>query len=133
MAFNRAATLVGALLLIGLLSPGSEAEDSKSKETPIAPGVQRERVNLVLIDVVVTDRKGHRIDDLRPDEFSLRVDGKPHAIESVELLWSAGALASEASPGAGKKQATSGSLPGQQSNRRFIFLLDGLNCEHGLA
>jgi VWFA-related protein len=134
MVLNRPAIVFGAALLLSLASLRIEAEDAKPKQAPVAPGVQRERVNLVLIDIVVTDRKGRRIDDLRPDEFSLKVDGKPHPIDSVELLWSAGALEAGPSPASGKETPSGvGSLPRQQSNRRFVFLLDALNCERGLA
>ncbi len=134
MHFRRlAGSLEAALLLFSLASLKSEAKDPKPQEVPAAPGVQREQVNLVLIEVVVTNRKGHRVDDLRPEEFSLRVDGKPHPIDSVELQWSAGALDNGPTPTSKTQTPDQESLPGQQSSRRFVFLLDGLNCEHGLG
>ena len=133
MVFNRTASALGAALLICLASLSIEAKDSKTKETPVSPGVQRERVNLILIDVVVTDKKGRRVDDLRPEEFSLKVDGKPYPIESVELQFAATPAPGPASPETPEAGAGAESLQKLQSNRRFVFLLDGLNCERGLG
>ncbi|HEU5182049.1 MAG TPA: VWA domain-containing protein [Candidatus Polarisedimenticolia bacterium] len=133
MHFRRLAGSCAAILLLSLAAQRSEAKDPKLKEVPSAPGVQREQINLVLIDVVVTDKKGHRVDDLRPEEFSLRVDGKPHPIESVELQWSAGTLVNEPTSAPAEKAREREPLLKQQSNRRFVFLLDGLNCERGLG
>ena len=132
MHLSRLAGSLAAILLFSFPSLRSAAEDPKPKEVPAAPGIQREQVNLVLIEVVVIDRKGRRVDDLRPDEFSLRVDGKPHPIDSVELQWRTAAFDNGPNPApTGKTQGES--LPKQQSNRRFVFLLDGLNCERGLG
>ena len=82
MSSSRLPNPLWAASFMSLLLPVLHTEVAISEEVPVAPGVQRERVNLVLIDVVVTDRKGRHVDDLRPEEFSLRVDGHPHAIES---------------------------------------------------
>ena len=133
MVSNRTASALGVALLVALASLRIEAKDSKTKETPVSPGIQRERVNLVLIDVVVTDKKGRRVDDLRPEEFSLKVDGKPYPIESVELQFTAAPAPGPAAPGKPQTEAGAESLPKLLSNRRFVFLLDGLNSERGLA
>ena len=49
---------------------------------PIAPlfGEQIE-VRVVNVEAVVTDRKGNRVPDLKPEDFRLKVDGKPIKIE----------------------------------------------------
>ena len=133
MVFNRRTSALGAALLICLAPLRIEAKDSKTKETPVAPGIQRERVNLVLIDVVVTDKKGRRVDDLRPEEFSLKVDGKPYRIESVELQFAATPGTGPTAPGKPEAEPGAEALPKLQSSRRFVFLLDGLNCERGLS
>ena len=122
-----------AILFLALLQPVAFTEgDSPPQDTPVAGGIQRERVNLVLIDVVVTDRKGRPVDDLRPEEFFLRVDGNPHPIESIELRL-AGLGVEE------PRRETAPGIPGAvpafvgRSPRRFIFFFDGLNCERGLG
>ena len=124
------------MLLICLALPSSVPRgDSETKAPPVAPGVQRERVNLIVIDVVVTDRKGNRVEDLRPEEFSLRVDGNPHPINSVELLRvSAGpAGAGLAKSGEEKRSTEAGPAFEARMNRRIVFFFDGLNSEAGLG
>ena len=122
-----------AVLFLAFFPPAAFTDgDSPPQDTPVAGGIQRERVNLVLIDVVVTDRKGRPVNDLRPEEFSLRVDGNPHPIESVELLLAGLDVEvppREAVPRAGE---TVPAFVGR-SPRQFIFFFDGLNCERGLG
>ena len=132
---------LACFLLVLLLPSRLSAAESPVSDRPVAPGFQRERVNLILIDVVVTDRKGRSVDDLRHEDFSLWVDGHPHEINSVELRWAGKvtpggpqlpAPTEDLPPGADR---SSGSVPifSVQSPRRFIFLLDGLNGERGLG
>jgi len=132
MRFLRFAGPFAALLLTVLQPAAFPAGDSPPQDLPVAEGIQRERVNLVLIDVVATDRKGRPVDDLRPEEFSLRVDGNPHPIESVELRL-AGRDVEEPRQEAAPRPA--GAVPAfaVRSPRRFVFFLDGLNCERGLG
>ncbi len=130
-----------ALLLLLPIPPDLRARtgDPPPPALPVAPGIQRERVNLILIDVVVTDKKGHLVSDLRPQDFTLRLDGHPYPIDSVELRWAGeGTVPAPPSPAApapapGQERA-SGAVPSfiLPSPRRFAFLLDGLNSEHGL-
>jgi VWFA-related protein len=54
---------------------------AQSTETPPALFGERVDVEVVNVDVVVTDRGGRRITDLRRDDFELRIDGRPAEIE----------------------------------------------------
>ncbi len=47
------------------------------------PRVARVAVNEVLLDVVVTDRKGKRVKGFRPEEFEVLEDGVPQTLSSV--------------------------------------------------
>jgi len=125
-----------SVLLLCLVFPSQPRGDQKPGEPAVAPGIQRERVHLILIDVVVTDRKGNRVEDLRPEEFRLRVDGKPYPIESVELL----RVSAEPAAGSPQKEEggkgpaeTAGPGAGIRMNRRFVLFFDGLNSERGLG
>jgi VWFA-related protein len=131
----RRTKLLVATLTIGLAIPSLPRGDSETKQPAVAPGIQRERVNLILIDVVVTDRKGNRVEDLRPEEFQLRVDGLPHPIESVELVRvSAQAAGADSPKGEGEKRPVEAGPDFEvRRNRRFAFFFDGLNCERGLG
>ena len=55
---------------------------------PVRPGSFREeaRVERVIVDAYVTDRYGDPIPDLKPEDFRVRVDGKPVALESAEWV-----------------------------------------------
>ena len=132
MRLLRLAGPFAVLLLIVLQVAVFPAEDSPPQDKPVAEGIQRERVNLVLIDVVVTDRKGRPVDDLRPEEFSLWVDGNPYTIDSVELRL-AGQPGAEPHQEAAPRPAGAVPVFAVRSPRRFIFFFDGLNCERGLG
>ncbi len=66
---------LASFLLTAAPAPGIAQE--------IAPGTFGERVDVevVNVDVVVTDRAGRRVTDLARQEFELLVDGRPVAIE----------------------------------------------------
>jgi VWFA-related protein len=53
---------------------------AQNPEVP-APFAERVEVEVVNVDVVVTDRDGRRVTDLARGDFELRVDGRPVAIE----------------------------------------------------
>src|SRR5512141_2475107 len=84
------------LLLAGAAVRGADLPTAGDK--PIAPGVQRERVSLVLVEAVVTSASGRFVDDLRPEEFTLLVDGKEVTIQSVDLQAVGGEAPRAASP-----------------------------------
>jgi VWFA-related protein len=46
----------------------------------------------VLLDVVVRDKKGHRVDDLRPEDFQIFDNGEPKKITSFRLVHGAEAI-----------------------------------------
>ncbi len=43
-------------------------------------------INFVRVDVIITDRQGNPVLDLKQDEFRLKEDGKPQAIESFSVM-----------------------------------------------
>ena len=73
MKFLLAGSAVAAFAL-GCLSPLAAQEGS-------AAFGERVEVEVVNVDVVVTDRSGRRITDLLREDFRLEVDGKPVAID----------------------------------------------------
>lgn len=46
----------------------------------------RAGVDLITVDVLAVDARGHPIEDLRPGDFVVKVDGKPRSIVSAELI-----------------------------------------------
>ena len=60
-------------------------------------------VEIVNIDVVVTDKKGHAVEGLTRDDFELRVDGEKVPIANFYAV-----VANTATPNAGRVRATGG-------------------------
>ncbi len=50
-------------------------------------GTIRIFVELVEMDVIVTDRKGHHVTDLGKEDFEVLQDGKPQKIQSLSYQW----------------------------------------------
>lgn len=73
------AVLLAAQLAWGAQAPASRAP---SRQRPQKPGVLRTTVNLVVIDVEVTDRSGKPVKRLKPGDFTLLEDGKPQKIST---------------------------------------------------
>jgi len=71
-----------ALIALGLLLaaavPAAAAEAPAAGRQPFGDVVD---VRVVNVEVVVTDRQGHRVPGLSPDDFELLVDGKPVPID----------------------------------------------------
>jgi len=139
--------LIATLLLGSGLAPGAERPP---RNHPTAPGIQRERVSLILIDLVVTDGNGLPVKDLRPEDFTLFVDGRPVRIQSVDLqvadLATAAAAATHpAPPGSQPPSRTPEPPPPTPTleppsatqriprGRWIVLFFDGLNCERGLG
>ncbi len=75
-------SLVGALALF-LLAPGA-LRDSRAAQgqRPVFRGA----VDLVRVDVIVTDEEGRFIDDLKPEDFSLYEDERRQELVDVQLV-----------------------------------------------
>ena len=64
--------IVGVLVLAGAAAPAQEDQSKK--------GVLRVEVNLVLLNVAVTDNKGHYVTGLRPSDFAVFEDSVPQKL-----------------------------------------------------
>jgi hypothetical protein len=50
------------------------------------PPVFRTGVDLIPVDVTVTDRNGRQVTDLAAEEFEVQVDGRPRRVVSAEYV-----------------------------------------------
>ena len=74
--------------------PSSQQQPSQppSQDKPQQPPpVFRTGTNQVRVDVTVTDRKGEPVKDLGKDDFDVREDGVPQAIDTIKLIEANGA------------------------------------------
>jgi VWFA-related protein len=87
-------TVAGIVLLAGSL-PAQNAAPAPVQETPQTTAQQaaansapviRTTAGEVLLDVVVTDKKGHVIKDLKPGDVTVLDNGAPQKIRSFELV-----------------------------------------------
>jgi len=124
--------LAQASLFLLLLFPHSRPFSSQAGTQPQGRSQQadqtiRVNVGLVQTDVMVFDRRGHFVPDLKIEQFELRVDGKVQSISFLELI-SAGSPHDEEvwakeegkPPSQPSPPATGSSNPG----RTLLFFLD---------
>jgi VWFA-related protein len=75
------------LLCLSLLFPSASAQDRKAPPpSGQTDDVVRISTELVQTDVMVFDGQGKFVDGLRPEQFELRVDGKPQTISFFERI-----------------------------------------------
>jgi VWFA-related protein len=89
-----------------------------------APPQYRSGTDIVTVDVTVLDRSGEPAATLKTDDFTLTVDGRPRAIQSVRLMRREAVMASPSQPPAAPPgrppEATSILSP----PRRFVLVID---------
>jgi VWFA-related protein len=86
--------LAGAALFAGVIAAATVSADRTPQAAPPAPAQKpqqppatfRAGVDLVALDVGVVDRSGRPVDDLKPADFRLRVDGRQREIVSAEFV-----------------------------------------------
>ncbi len=79
--------MVGALLLVWLLAMNLAAQEKNTTAAQQQPPPARLRVTteLVLVNVVVRDKKGNPIADLKQGDFTLYEDGQKQQISSFDF------------------------------------------------
>lgn len=89
-------TLLAVALTTSLLTPTVAQEPTKQKD------VVRIDTNLVQIDVVVTDKNGKQVPDLKPEDFEVSEDGKKRQVTHFSYISTAKSAATEADPESNK-------------------------------
>src|SRR5882757_8212875 len=79
---------------------------SPAQEAPQAPSI-KVQASSVVVDVIVTDKKGHHISGLTEKDFSISENGTPQKIVSFSPSEGSTQAASAAPDGDGKKPAVS--------------------------
>ena len=81
------------LTLVLLLSAGSQAQRQAVQQQPQPPPEEqpqqptfRAEINVVRVDVIVTDRDGNPVTDLQADDFEVFEDDTPQTIDSFRLV-----------------------------------------------
>src|SRR5687768_3983237 len=114
-------SLLAFLLTISLLAPIAAQQPSQQ---PTKQDVVTIDTNLVQIDVVVTDKNGKQVIDLKPEDFEISEDGKKRAITHFSYI-ATGKPAAEpgAEPAAKAAEPVKPARLGREQVRRTVALV----------
>ena len=88
--------ILGARLVLTLAQSGG-APNAPPQMAATSPQIIRAEANLVLLDVIATDKKGAYIKDLDVKEFEVLEDNQPQVIASFSRAGEGGVLKGRAS------------------------------------
>jgi VWFA-related protein len=92
--------IAGSLAAVAAQTPAPTPKPAATQSTPVF----RTGTTAVLLDIVVRDKRGRPIRDLRQDEIIVLEDGAPREVKSFRLIEGAPADAGLATPGSGVVQ-----------------------------
>ncbi len=81
MPITRSSALFTLALLLGLMQVGTAGQQD-AQEQPVFRG----GINFVRVDVIVTDKKGQQVTDLKQSDFEVTEDKKAQTIEQFRLI-----------------------------------------------
>jgi VWFA-related protein len=123
------------LLCLSLFASTALAQEQNQQSPAQADDVIRISTDLIQTDVMVFDRQGKFVDGMKPEQFELRVDGKPQAISFFERI-TAGSTDEDAQIAAARGGLRLSSQGGQSATttvrpldrgRVIFFYLDDLH------
>ncbi len=118
------AAVVGAFVAFRMAAPSYGAEEpAKPRDIGLTEKVQ---VRLVTVDVLVLDSKDRPVPGLKPEDFDLRVDGKPVPVDTLDESCKGGVLDEPAAVSSPGKRPP---IAAQEGPRRIIWVLDYLHLD----
>ena len=92
LGYSVLAAVIAAPLALGVKAQDAPAQQPAPPPAAPAPApadqtpVFRSDINFVRVDVIVTDRQGNPVHDLKQEDFEVTEDGKPQTIETFKLI-----------------------------------------------
>src|SRR5579884_3334600 len=135
--FNKSRLAASLLAALCALAPLARAQSQSTQGQP-APKQDEDEVvrisaELVQTDVMVFDKDGKFVDGLKPEQFELKVDGRPQQISFFDRV-QAGSVNEDAqlaaARGAGSRATGEAALP-LDRGRTVIFFVDDLHLSAG--
>ena len=127
--------IIVALFLMTLTGEAQEKKPAPSPTPPETEEVVRITTELVQTDVTVFDKGGHFVSGLKPEQFELRVDGKPQPITFFESIVTGGRSESAAFRSLGGKKPPVQPVVEDPNEsvvgRTIIFFVNDLHLEPG--
>jgi len=121
------------VLLAGFITFVPDALCQQPQKEPQQPeDVVRVYTDLVQTDVMVFDKRGHFVNGLKREDFSLRIDGKPQPIEFFESV-AAGSAREQPQVNTAIAPALGGASPPAEPDRgrTILFYVDDLHLSAG--
>jgi VWFA-related protein len=119
--------VAGALSVLGLTSLHAQSTSPPPQQSTPPQGQQptfRSTTDVVAVDVSVVDKDGRPVDNLRPEDFTLKVDGKGRRLTSAEFV-SLRHQDDEAKP------STFSTNQGERPGRLIMIVIDESNIHKG--
>ncbi len=91
--------VVLALAAVALPVAAQQDQPPAQQDQQAQPPVFRTGINYVRVDVIVSDRNGANVADLKASDFEVTEDGKPQAIENFKFIKLDGGVSTAASEG----------------------------------
>ena len=92
LAYGVLAAALAAPLALGVRAQDAPPQQPAPAPAPAAPAspeqtpIFRADINFVRVDVIVTDRQGNPVHDLKQEDFEVTEDGKPQSIQTFKLI-----------------------------------------------
>ena len=120
-------TRLSAFLALPFIVLPSVPVRSQSVEPPVFPA----QADVVRMDLVVRDKAGRLVEDLRPDEVIVLEDGKPCAVQSFRLVRAEEPVAAAPAAGGARRPAEVAATPapGESLATVVALVFDQLGTE----
>jgi VWFA-related protein len=96
-----------------------------AQQKPAAPPLFPSAVDLVTVDVVVTDKNGQPVTGLKAEDFTVVEDGVPQSVTSFEAVELP--LSASATPGPTPAVSTNIGVKESRTNRSFVVFFDDMH------
>jgi VWFA-related protein len=110
-------------------TPDPQTADPSAPQQPTF----RTGINFVRVDVIVTDRQGNPVTDLRQEDFDVTEDGKPQSIETFRLVKIDTATPIETTGRAIRTRNDEEVAAANENSRIFVFFLDDYHVRLGTS
>jgi VWFA-related protein len=77
---------ITGVLAVTLCTVGGRAQQQQTGDDKAAPPAFRAGINFVSVDVIISDKNGNNIADLKESDFEVTEDGKPQTVESFKFI-----------------------------------------------
>src|SRR5579872_10041 len=115
--------------------PPQQTPPAQDQPTPQQPPSFKTNINFVRVDVIITDKAGNPISDLKESDFDVSEDNKPQKIESFKLVKLDGGIqdAIKEPPRQIRTDYDEESEAGRDDVRMFGFFLDDYHVRRGTS